>query len=143
MTASTLSHPRATRKVAGVTRHHVARTARLLAERRGLKSDVAAQRQMDRAREVMADLAAMARGDREVAEWLRWWLAPGIAALRADDVAGTLADLFDAAMAADAREDLSLQRCAVDPTDDNKRRLLADLRLEMSRKAELAAALEA
>lgn len=143
MPATTMAHPVERRKVAGRSAHHVARCARLLQQRRGLKSPVAAQRQMDRAREVLQDLAALAREDREVAEWFRFWLAPGTAALDRADADGSLAELFDAAMAADAHEDLSLQRCAVDPTPDNKRRLLADLRREMARKAELAAVLEA
>lgn len=143
MPATTMAHPVERRKVAGRSAHHVARCARLLQQRRGLKSPVAAQRQMDRAREVLQDLAALAREDREVAEWFRFWLAPGTAALDRADADGSLVELLEAKAVADANEDIGLHRCAVDPSPENRRKLAPLMRAEMARTAEVLAVLEA
>lgn len=104
----------------------------------------AAKRRLERFRDMVTDLAILAKTDPETREWAARAISPLLTALGGPDVAGLpLQALCDAAMAADAIEDLSLQRCAVNPTPDNRKRLAGDIRTEMARKSELLAALEA
>lgn len=137
MTAPTKRRPRATTKGALYPRPHVARVAHLLARYRIGTSPRAAQRQIERAREVVTDLVRVAATDPETRAWMRRWLAP-VAALVGEHGTGTI----DQLAAADAAEDVARTRYLTDRADTARRQYLTALRQQAECSARALAALE-
>lgn len=139
MSAPTMGTRRSRGKV-GKYVPHVSRMATVLAT--ATRSAVANQRQIEATRALLSEMAVATGGCPLLREWFRGYLAPFVAVVASDSAAEQLRDLLDAKAAADASEDLRLQRCAAEPTPDNKRKLASALRLEMARSQDVLAALE-
>lgn len=139
MSAPTMRPTRHRGKV-GTYTPHVSRMATALSTT--TRSAVAVQREIERAKALHGEMAVVALTCPLLREWYRAHLAPFVAAVTSDSATEALQDVLSAAVVADAHEDISLHRCATDPTVENKRRLAADIRLEIARKQDLLAKLE-
>lgn len=146
MTATTMiTGPHAV-EVADFPRHHTCAAAKALAAwdaTRGRKTEVAYQRRLERAHELLVELGAVVKRTPGLGTWLMFWLAPAASVARLETIDGSLADVLAAKCTADALEDPLQVAFARHPTRENRDRLLAAMRIEHERTGEAIARLEA
>lgn len=124
------------------TNDHASRVAKALAKRFG-RTPIARQHEIERARELFAQLAVVALSDEAVRQWLPFFIAPLSAALTAPSVDGTLNQVILAKCRADSAEDPLLLECAENDTSENRKKLARAIREEQARAETLLAILEA
>lgn len=130
----------ATRGKVGGYVPHVSRMATVLST--PTRSAVAAQRDIERTKANLAEMAVVAASCPLMREWYRAYLAPFRAVAESDSATEALTEVLLASAIADATEDASDARFRHDPSPENRRRLVTDLRIEIARKQDALAALE-